>query len=81
MGKWVESGVKMMTADPLGKAFRADLSALSAIKIVEGAVRTSFGISEIAFWEPPEGEVKTFVDISNILLEVLSDFGELEYQL
>lgn len=26
MGKWVESGVKMITADPLGRALKAVLS-------------------------------------------------------
>jgi len=38
---------------------------------------TGLGISDIGFWESPESEVETLVDVSDVFLEVFSDLGEL----
>lgn len=38
---------------------------------------TGLGISDVGFWETPESEVETLVDVPNVLLEVFSDLGKL----
>jgi hypothetical protein len=69
----------MMTADPLGRALRADLSIISALNGYTAGLwgRTSFCVSDVAFWETSEIEIETLVDVSDILLEVCPDLGEL----
>ena len=67
----------MMTADPLGRALRADLSRSLAMGSDAEAGLTSLGISDVGFWETPESKVETLVDVSDVFLEVFSDLGEL----
>ena len=71
----------MITADPLGRARRAALSVggqshqhafLTGAKTL-GLWLTGFGISQVTLRETPERQVETLVDISNVLLEMLSD--------
>jgi len=66
-----------MTADPLGRALRADLSRSLAMFSDAETGLTGLGISDAGFWETPESEVETLVDVSDVLLEVFSDLGEL----
>ena len=72
------SGVKMMTADPLGRAASASLS-MNRQQIVIGVVNelTGLGVTHIALREAAESEVETLVDVPDIPLEVLADLGEL----
>lgn len=67
----------MMTADPLGRALRADLSSSLAMFSDAETGLTGLGISDVGFWETPESEVETLVDVSDVFLEVFSDLGEL----
>ena len=79
MGKCVESGVKMMTAEPLGRALRAALSANQQYKPSEGwKSRTSLRITSVALGESTERQVEAFVHVPDVLLEVRLDLGELE---
>lgn len=81
IGKWVLSGVKMITAEPLGRARRAFLSKRSQntftpiIFII--ILLTSLSIPDSGFRESPKVQVESLVHIANVLLEVFADFREL----
>jgi hypothetical protein len=69
----------MITADPLGKARRADLSVdqtCTAYSFAE--LRTGFGVTGVAFWEASERQVEALVHVANVLLEVRLNLGELD---
>lgn len=67
-----------MTADPFGRAFNADLSVLSeSLWTATRNQLTSLGIALVSLWEATERQVESLVDVSNVLLEVRLDLGEL----
>jgi hypothetical protein len=68
----------MITADPFGRALNASLSKIyQLLPNMLGVQLTGFGIALVFLWVALEGQVETLVDLTNVLLEVGFDLGEL----